>query len=121
MDLTDLSLLELSRRLEDKTCSSAEATEAALARIREVEPAVRAFLKVTEDEARAQARASDERRARGQSLGPLDGVPVALKDILCTRGVETTCASRILEGFVPAYDATPVARLREGARCCWAS
>ncbi|HEY3452380.1 MAG TPA: Asp-tRNA(Asn)/Glu-tRNA(Gln) amidotransferase subunit GatA [Myxococcales bacterium] len=112
MELTDLTLLELSRQLAEKTCSSAEATEAALARIRALEPKLAAFLRVTEEEARAQAKASDERRARGESLGPLDGVPLALKDILCTRGVETTCGSKILKGFVPAYDATPVAKLR---------
>ncbi|MGC4123192.1 MAG: Asp-tRNA(Asn)/Glu-tRNA(Gln) amidotransferase subunit GatA [Myxococcales bacterium] len=112
MDLTDLTLLELSQRLADKSCSSAEATEACLARIHALEPKLSAFLKVTADEARAQAKASDERRARGRSLGPLDGVPLALKDLLCTRGVETTCGSKILKGFVPPYDATPVAKLR---------
>ena len=112
MDLIDLSLLELSRQLASKACSSTEATEASLARIRAVDPRIGAFLRVTEDEARAQARASDERRARGQPLGALDGVPVALKDILCTQGVETTCASRILQGFVPPFDATVVERLR---------
>ena len=112
MELTDLSLLDLAQRLAGKACSSAEATEAALGRIRAVDPKVGAFLRVTEAEARAQARASDERRARGASLGPLDGVPLALKDILCTCGVETTCGSRILKGFVPPYDATVVERLR---------
>jgi aspartyl-tRNA(Asn)/glutamyl-tRNA(Gln) amidotransferase subunit A len=112
MNLTDFSLLELARRLGAKECSSREATEAALARIRAVEPRVKAFLRTTEGEARDQALASDARRARGASLGPLDGVPLALKDIFCTRGVATTCASKILEGYVPPYDATVVERLR---------
>ena len=112
MELTDLSLLELSQRLADKACSSVEATETALARVGAVEPRIGAFLRLTEDAARAQARSSDERRARKEALGPLDGVPLALKDILCTKGVETTCASKILKGFVPPFDATVVERLR---------
>ncbi len=113
MNLTDLTLLELGQKLSSKACSSREATEASLARIRAVDPQVKSFLRVTDEEARAQALSSDERRAKGAALGPLDGVPVALKDIFCQRGVETTCASKILKGYVPPYDATVVARLRE--------
>ena len=112
MELTGLTLLQLSERLGRGECSSVEATEAALARIGAVEPRVKVFLRLTPEEARAQAAASDARRAQGQARGPLDGVPVALKDNLCTRGVETTCASRMLQGFVPPYDATAVARLK---------
>src|SRR5690606_11719882 len=67
----------------------------------------------------AAARASDERRARKEALGPLDGVPVALKDIFLTRGLPTTCGSKILEGFVPPFDSTHVSRLRgAGAVIC---
>jgi aspartyl-tRNA(Asn)/glutamyl-tRNA(Gln) amidotransferase subunit A len=113
MNLTDLTLLELAQKLGSKACSSREATEASLSRIRAAEPKVKAFLRVTEEEARAQALASDERRAKGAAVGPLDGVPISLKDIFCTRGVETTCASKILKGYVPPFDATVVARLRE--------
>ena len=71
-----------------------------------------AFLRVTVDEARAAAQASDARRAAGRSLGPLDGVPVGLKDLFCQEGVETTAGSKILAGYVPPYDATVVARLK---------
>src|SRR5207245_746414 len=72
---------------------------------------VGAYLTVTRDQALAAAAASDRRYAAGRPLGPLDGVPVAIKDVFCTRGVRTTCGSKILETFVPPYDATPVARL----------
>jgi len=73
---------------------------------------LRAFLRLTVEEARAQAEASDGRRREGKALGPLDGVPVALKDIFCQEGVETTAGSKILAGYLPPYDATVVARLR---------
>src|SRR5690606_22802238 len=78
-----------------------------------VDGAIHAFLLVDEAGALAQARASDERRARGEARGPLDGVPVALKDLFCTKGLPTTCGSRILEGFVPPYDSTHVQRLKD--------
>jgi aspartyl-tRNA(Asn)/glutamyl-tRNA(Gln) amidotransferase subunit A len=81
-------------------------------RIGEVERHVNAFLLIDADGARAQARDIDDRIARGEDPGPLAGVPVAVKDNICTRDVATTCASRILEGFRPVYDATAVTRLR---------
>ena len=113
MSLTDQTLLGLAALLEQKKCSAREATDAALARVDALEPKLKAFLKVTADSARLEADASDARRAKGESRGPLDGVPVALKDILCTEGVETTCGSKILKGFLPPYDATVVARLKQ--------
>jgi len=91
---------------------AADVTEAALARLAALEPKLHAFLHPMPEEAHRAAAALDERRKRGEELGPLAGVPVALKDNLCTRGVPTTCGSRILEGFVPAYDATAVERLQ---------
>jgi aspartyl-tRNA(Asn)/glutamyl-tRNA(Gln) amidotransferase subunit A len=83
-----------------------------LARIRQTEAAVHAFNLVMEGSARARAEEIDEQVAHGVDPGPLAGVPVALKDLLCTRGVPTTCSSRILEGWAPPYDATAVTRLR---------
>ncbi len=71
-----------------------------------------AYLTIDRSGARAAAEAAGRRFAAGDPLGPLDGIPVALKDNLCTRGVETTCSSQILAGYVPPYDATAVARLR---------
>ena len=102
MAITDLSLQALSAQLASRGVSSAEATAACLARIRAVDPRVRAFLAIDEVGARAMAKASDERRTSGRTLGPLDGVPVALKDIFCQEGVETTAASKILEGLPAA-------------------
>ncbi len=112
-DLTRRTAAELSDLLAAGETSSVELTETHLARIEAVDGAVHAFLHVDADGALAAARASDERRAGGSSASPLDGVPIAVKDVLVTRGVPTTCGSRILEGWVPPYDATVVRRLRD--------
>ena len=86
--------------------------EAYLARIDALDPRVGAYLTLMRDEALAAARLSEARYRAGRPVGPLDGAPVALKDVFCTRGVRTTCGSKILESFVPPYDATLVDRLR---------
>ncbi len=110
-ELCQLTLHEAKALLERGECSAVELTEACLARIEEVEETVRAYITVTPDLALEQARAADEARVRGESA-PLLGLPLAIKDVLSTRGVRTTCGSRILENYVPPYDATVVARLR---------
>lgn len=112
MELADLTLVALRERLREGRVSSVEATEAVLQRIVALDNDLRAFLTVSDELALEMAREADERRARGED-GSLLGVPIAVKDIICTRGVETTAGSRILEGFIPPYDATVVARLRE--------
>ena len=91
---------------------AAGALERFLERIERADGRVRAFLTVTADAARAQARRVDEKIARGEPVGPLAGIPVAVKDNICTADARTTCASRILENYVPPYDATVVRRLR---------
>jgi aspartyl-tRNA(Asn)/glutamyl-tRNA(Gln) amidotransferase subunit A len=103
---------ELADALASRETTSVELTQAHLDRISAVDGAVHAFLAVDRDAALEQARAADERRAAGNPASPLDGVPIAVKDVLTTKGLTTTCGSRILEGWVPPYDATVVARLR---------
>ncbi len=92
--------------------TSVEVTQRHLDRITEVDDQVHAFLHVDAEGALRAAEESDERRAAGSPASALDGVPIAVKDVLATRGLPTTCGSRILEGWVPPYDATVVARLR---------
>ena len=103
---------ELADALASGETTSVEVTRAHLDRIGEVDGAVHAFLHVDVDGALEQAAAADGRRASGSPASALDGVPIAVKDVLATAGLPTTCGSRILEGWVPPYDATAVARLR---------
>ncbi|MCC2315227.1 Asp-tRNA(Asn)/Glu-tRNA(Gln) amidotransferase subunit GatA [Cellulomonas xiejunii] len=111
-DLTRLTAAELADRLAAREVTSVEATQAHLDRIAAVEPAVHAYLHVATDEALATAADVDARRAAGEDLHALAGVPIAVKDVVVTRGLPTTAGSRILEGWVPPYDATLVARIK---------
>lgn len=112
MELFDLTIHELHDRLKRKEVSSVEATKAMLARIEAVDPKVNAYITVTPEEALAAAEAADRRIAAGD-MTPLTGIPVGLKDIFVTKGIRTTCASKILGNFVPPYDGTAVAKLKE--------
>jgi len=105
MELHTLTIHEAGQLLADKTISSVELTTAFLERISAYDPEIGAFLTVDPDLALAQAKKADQRIAAGKA-SPFTGIPIALKDLLCTKGVRTTCASKILENFVPEYDAT---------------
>ncbi|MBI1801956.1 MAG: Asp-tRNA(Asn)/Glu-tRNA(Gln) amidotransferase subunit GatA [Chloroflexi bacterium] len=111
MTLTALTLHEAHDLLRRKEVSALELTQAALARIEAVDPQIKAFITVTAERALDQARAADARRAAGEDH-PLLGMPLAIKDVICTRGIPTTAGSRILENFAPPYDAHVVERLQ---------
>ncbi len=111
-ELVRLSAVELSELLARGEVSSVEATQAHLDRIAAVDPDVHAFLHLNGDEALATAEGVDARRAAGADLHPLAGVPIAVKDVVVTKGMPTTAGSKILEGWIPPYDATLVERIR---------
>jgi aspartyl-tRNA(Asn)/glutamyl-tRNA(Gln) amidotransferase subunit A len=111
-DLTRLTAAETAARVASGETSAVEVAQAHLDRVGTVDDRVHAFLHLDTEGALAGARAVDEARARGDALGPLAGVPLALKDVFTTKDVPTTCGSRILEGWRPPYDATVVRRLR---------
>lgn len=111
-DLVRGNASDLAAALASKDISSEELTQACLDRIEAVDEQVHAFLYVDSEGALAHARSVDSRRASGEELGPLAGVPLALKDVLAMKGVPTTCGSKVLEGWRPPYDSTVVQRLR---------
>jgi aspartyl-tRNA(Asn)/glutamyl-tRNA(Gln) amidotransferase subunit A len=113
MSIIGATASELLQRLERGDLSAVETTTAYLDAIALNDPRVKAFLHVDWDDAIAQARAVDQKRTEGKPLGMLAGLPVAVKDVICTQGRPTTCASRMLKGFVPPYDAHVVTRLKE--------
>jgi len=113
VSLTDLSAADAADRLASGDVSSRELTQAHLDRIAAHDESLHAFLHVDPEGALTSADEIDRRRSAGEALGPLAGVPIAVKDLLCTVGQPTTCGSRILEGWVPPYDATVVRRLKE--------
>jgi len=117
--LHTLTLAELSRQLAAKHVTSEEVTRAFVERTRAVEPRVGAFLHRDEDDALAQARASDQRRAANKTLGPLDGIPIGIKDVIAVKGQPLTAASKILKNYISPYDATVIERLNAAGAVRW--
>lgn len=111
--LCDLPAHELAKQLRRREVSAREIAQSVFERIRAVDDRIHAYLTLTEDAAFETAEYVDARLARDDSLPPLAGIPIGIKDVLCTKGVRTTCASRILEPFVSPYDATAVRKLKE--------
>ncbi len=113
------SITELSAALQARRISAVDLMQAVIARTQAVEGRVHAFNSYDVEDALAQARASDERRARGEARGPLDGIPIGLKDVIAVTGQPLTASSRMLKNFVSPYDATVTQRLRDAGAICW--
>ncbi len=109
-DLLDLSIVELRQLLDGREITSIELTEAYLERIQKVDKKIKAYVTVTEDVAIAQAKKADEKIKKGEST-VLTGIPLGIKDVICTKGIPTTCSSKMLKDFCPPFDATVMEKL----------
>jgi len=113
MQLHSLTIHEVSEMLAAKKISSVELTQATLQRAHEVDPKIKSYVTITDDVALEQAKQADERIAKGKNVTPLTGIPFAVKDCISTRGVRTTCSSKILKDYVPQYNATVINKLAD--------
>ncbi|MEY4617367.1 MAG: glutamyl-tRNA(Gln) amidotransferase, subunit [Pseudomonadota bacterium] len=112
MAIIDLSIAELRKKIQQRELSATQLSEAFLNRIKELDPKLNSFITVNE-RVMDDARELDKRIAAGENVGPLAGLPLAIKDMLCTKGIKTTAASKMLNNFVPPYDSTVVAKLKK--------
>ena len=109
-ELTKLTIRQMRRMLDEKEISSEELTDAFYGEIDARESEIGAFIRLTKNEAKEAARSCDSSANEGKSA--LYGIPCAIKDNICTKGINTTCASKMLEDFVPCYDATVIEKLK---------
>lgn len=112
MILTDLTIAQLRDKLEKREVSAVQITESYVDRLKRIDPKLNSFITFN-DKVLDDAAAIDKKLAQGEKLGPLAGLPVAIKDMLCTKGIKTTAASKMLSNFIPPYDSTVVARLKK--------
>ena len=112
MGLESFSIYELREKLDKKEVSSVEVTKSVLNRIDKTDDRVNSYVTITEEEALHSAAEADKQIASGE-ITPLTGIPLSLKDIFCTKGILTTCSSKMLSQFIPPYDATPVRKIKE--------
>ena len=111
MELHELSIQELHEQLSSRKISSEELTRAYLERIQRLDPQIKSYVTVAEEVAFEQAKEADQRFRSGEGLTPLTGIPYSAKDSISTRGVNTTCSSKILENYKPFYDSTAIRKL----------
>lgn len=112
MEILNKTIKEISQLLDEEKISSVELTKEVFSRIKKINPKINAFITLTEKEAIEQAKESDRRRVKGLSKSKIDGIPISIKDILCTKDVKTTAGAKMLENFISPYDATIVKRLK---------
>lgn len=113
MEIGEMSLGQLKKLLDNKEISALEMTKGILGHIAQLDPEVNAFITITEEEALFAAKEADARIANKEGITPLTGIPIAIKDNICTKGVKTTCGSKMLVNFIPSYDATVITKLKQ--------
>ena len=113
MNLNSLTAVQLRQRMEKREISAQQIVSSLFKHIHETNPKINAYITLTEDQAKEAAKKIDQKRTKGEKVGALAGIPVAIKDNICVKGIPATCGSKILSNFVPPYDATVVKRLKE--------